>query len=130
MAEVIIVGAKLRRYELTDMEWDRVEEYFSNPQKTGRPPSDPRTILNGIFWIMRSGAPWRDMPERYGPYTTVYGWFARWETEGLIEKIMSDQKADADLQDMGMDSTCSKAHQHAAGAKRGRKMQKQDRLLE
>lgn len=124
------MGAKLRRYELTDLEWDRIKEYFSGQQKTGRPSSDPRTILNGIFWIIRSGAPWRDMPERYGPYTTVNGWFARWEAEGLIEKIMSDLQADADLQDMGIDSTCSKVHQHAAGAKKGRKMQKPDRQSE
>lgn len=111
--------ANQRRYELTEQEWDRIKEYFVNTQKTGRPRSDLRKVLNGILWIARSGAPWRDMPERYGPYTTVYGWYARWERDGLLERIFDDLKVDADLQDMSLDSTCSKVHQHAAGAKKG-----------
>lgn len=64
----------IRRYELTDAEWERVRPYFPERQlgDKGRPRREPRQILNGIFWIVRSGAAWRDLPERYGPYSTVY----------------------------------------------------------
>lgn len=122
--EVIRMTANLRRYELTDSEWERIKGYFEEEQKTGRPRSDMRTMLNGIIWIARSGAPWRDMPERYGPYTTVYGWYAKWQESGLIERMLSDLGVDADLQDVSLDSTCAKVHQHAAGAKKGLKAAK------
>ena len=110
-----------RRYELRDDEWERIKKYFENkqPKGKGRPPSDARTVLNGIIWVVKSGAPWRDMPERYGKLSTVYGWFARWQEEGLLAQILADLSIDADPQDMSTDSTCAKVHQHAAGAKRG-----------
>ena len=115
------MGANRRRYELTDEEWDRVKGYFEEEKAggKGRPRSEARKMLNGIVWISRSGAPWRDMPERYGNYSTVYGWYAKWQESGLIAKILEDLGTDADLQDMSLDSTCSKVHQHAAGAKKG-----------
>ena len=115
------MAALLRRYELRDDEWERIKEYFSSkqPRGKGRPPSDARTVLNGIIWIIKSGAAWRDMPERYGKYNTIYGWFARWQEEGLLAKILSNLGMEADLQDMSLDSACAKVHQHAAGAKRG-----------
>lgn len=64
----------LRRYELTDDEWNRIVDLLppENTGKQGRPRKNNRTILNGIIWIARSGAPWRDLPERYGPWETVY----------------------------------------------------------
>ena len=116
-----MMTANLRRYELTDMEWEYIKGYFGDgqPRGRGRPRSDLRTVLNGIVWICRSGAPWRDMPERYGKYTTVYTWYAKWENAGLMSKILSDLGIEADLQDMSLDSTSAKVHQHAAGAKKG-----------
>ena len=115
------MAAIFERYELRDDEWDRIKKYFEKegPRGKGRPPSDARTVLNGIIWIAKSGAAWRDMPEQYGKFTTVYGWFARWEEEGLFAQILSDLSIEADSQDMSIDSTCAKVHQHAAGAKRG-----------
>jgi transposase len=115
------MAANLRRYELSDDEWARIKAYFDDKRttKVGRPRSDLRTMLNGIIWIARSGAPWRDMPERYGKFTTVYGWFKRWQEEGIIAHILKDLGCEADMQDVGMDSTCAKVHQHAAGAKKG-----------
>ena len=64
----------IRRYELTDAEWERLQPYFPERQMgdKGRPRREPREMLNGIFWIARSGAAWRDLPERYGPWQTVY----------------------------------------------------------
>lgn len=69
----------LRRYELTDDEWNRIVDLLS-PENTGkqdRPRKDNRTIVNGMVWIARSGAPWRDLPERYGPWETVYSRFRK-----------------------------------------------------
>ena len=111
----------IRRYELTDAEWERVRPYFPErqPGDKGRPRREPREILNGIFWIARSGAAWRDLPERYGPYSTVYKRFKAWSESGLIEKIFHELGEDADLQDISIDSTYIKAHKASAGAERG-----------
>ena len=111
----------IRRYELTDAEWERLKPYFPERQlgDKGRPRREPREILNGIFWIARSGAAWRDLPERYGPYSTVYKRFREWSESGLIEKIFHELGEDADLQDISIDSTYIKAHKASAGAERG-----------
>jgi transposase len=130
--EVIMMAADLRRYELRDDEWERLRGYFEDgkPKGKGRPRSDQRTMLNGIIWIVRSGAAWRDMPERYGAYTTVYGWFKKWEETGLFAKILVDLGIEADLQDMSLDSTSCKAHPASAGGKKGLQTQKPTRRLD
>ena len=111
----------IRRYELTDAEWERLQPYFPERQMgdKGRPRREPREMLNGIFWIARSGAAWRDLPERYGPWQTVYKRFKEWSESGLIEKIFHELGEDADLQDISIDSTYIKAHKASAGAERG-----------
>ena len=118
----------MRRYELKDSEWERIKKYF--PEKTpgtpGRPPNPHRTIINGIIWIARSGAPWRDMPERYGPWETIYARFRGLIGKGILVQVFSDLSIDADLQDLSLDSTSIKVHQHAAGAKKGGFLQKSD----
>lgn len=80
----------LRRYELTDEEWNRIVNLLppENTGKQGRPRKSNRTILNGIIWIARSGAPWRDLPERYGAWETVYSRFRKW-IEGAFWIIFS-----------------------------------------
>ena len=111
----------IRRYELTDAEWERFKPYIPEEQEAGsrgRPPTDSRKMLNGICWILRSGAAWRDLPERYGPWQTVYKRFVKWSKAGLFEKIFKDLTADADMQDISIDSTCIKAHKASAGAKK------------
>jgi transposase len=115
-----------RRYEITDNEWKCIKDMLplERTGKPGRPSGDNRTSLNGILWIARSGAPWRDLPERYGSWSTLYDKFARWSDEGVIEKIFETLSVDADMQDLSIDSTSIKAHQHAGGAKKGLKMQK------
>lgn len=79
----------LRRYELTDDEWNRIVDLLppENTGKQGRPRKNNRTILNGIIWIARSGAPWRDLPERYGPWETVYSRFRKWIDDGILDNI-------------------------------------------
>ncbi len=110
-----------RRYEVTDEEWQRLEGYFDHSaiKKMGRPRNDERQMLNGILWIARSGAPWRDLPERYGAWSSVYRRFKEWQESGLFRQIFKELAEDADLQDASLDSTYIKAHQASAGAKKG-----------
>ena len=72
----------MARYELSDFEWNIIQPIPPNKSR-GVPRVDDRRVLNGIFWVLRSGAPWRDMPERYGPYTTAYNRFSRWRKAGV-----------------------------------------------
>ena len=111
----------LRRYELTDQEWEQVAALLP-PEKTGkpgRPPKDNRTMLNGMVWIARSGAPWRDLPERYGPWNSVYSRFRKWIDDGILDNIFRVLSLEAELYELSLDATIVQAHQHSAGAKKG-----------
>ena len=118
--EVIEMTAQ-RRYELTDEEWERIKGYFPEREagQKGRPRNEDRPILNGILWIVRSGTAWRDLPERYGAWSTVYSRFVQWQEEGLFDAILKELSEEADFQDMSIDSSTVKAHQASAGAKKG-----------
>ena len=111
----------LRRYELTDQEWEQVASLLP-PEKTGkpgRPPKDNRTMLNGMVWIARSGAPWRDLPERYGPWNSVYSRFRKWIDDGILDNIFRVLSLEAEINELSLDATIVQAHQHSAGAKKG-----------
>lgn len=116
----------MHRYEIKDEEWEQIKDLLPTDilARQGRPPKPNRDILNGILWIVRSGAPWRDLPERFGPWQTVYDRFNKWAKGGIFEKIFELLNIDADTQDLSIDSTSVKVHQHAAGAKKGPKIQK------
>ena len=113
-----------RRHELTDAEWAKLAPLLP-PQKaaSGRPAEDHRRILNGILWKLRTGAPWRDLPERYGSWSTVHSRLRRWRLAGVWDRLLAavQQQADAagllDWDVHFVDSTIIRAHQHAAGAK-------------
>ena len=123
----MIMKTPCRRYELNDSEWERIKDMLP-PERTGkpgRPSSDNKTALNGILWIARSGAPWRDMPERYGSWSTVYDRYKKWSDEGIIEAIFEALTIDADMQDISIDSTAVDAHQHSAGAEKGGRIPRQ-----
>lgn len=111
----------LRRYELTDDEWNRVAPLLppENSGKHGRPSKCNRTILNGIVWIARSGAPWRDLPERYGAWQTVYSRFRKWIEDGILDNIFRVLSLEAELTELSIDASIVQAHQHSAGAKKG-----------
>lgn len=97
------------------------------PQRaaTGRPAKDHRLIVEGILWRLRTGAPWRDLPERYGPWQSVYTRFRRWQRAGVWGRALAALQAQADARgDLDwslhfLDGTVIRAHPHAAGAKKG-----------
>ena len=76
------------RYELTDHEWAAIKPMLPNKPR-GVPRVNDRRVLNGIFWVLRSGAPWRDLPQAFGPYTTCYNRFVRWRQAGVWSRIMN-----------------------------------------
>jgi transposase len=79
----------MKRHELTDEQWCLVEPHIPpRTACTGRPARDPRLMLNGIFWILCTGAPWRDLPERFGPWQTVYDHFRNWRRRGVFDRII------------------------------------------
>ena len=108
----------MSRYDLTDFEWRVIEPLLPNKPR-GVPRVDDRRTLNGIFWVLRSGAPWRDLPERYGPRTTCYNRFVRWRKAGIWDRLMDAITAAHDGDIQMIDSTSVRAHQQAATAKRG-----------
>ena len=116
----------MNRHELTDMQWNTLQPLLP-PQKpkTGRPAADHRRILNGILWFLRTGVPWRDVPERYGPWSTIASRFYRWRKAGLWARLFAavQQQADhagqLDWDTHYVDGTIVRAHQHAAGAPTG-----------
>lgn len=116
----------MNRGELTNEQWERLRPLLP-PQKPkrGRPAQDHRRILNGILWLLRTGAPWRDLPERYGRWRTVASRFYRWRKAGLWDRLFTivQQQANAakevDWEVHYVDGTMVRAHQHAAGAKGG-----------
>lgn len=75
------------RHRMTDAEWELISDIFPEPAETGRPPRDPRELLDAIFWIVRTGAPWRDVPEEFGPWKTVYNHFDSWNADGTLDQV-------------------------------------------
>ena len=108
----------MSRYDLTDFEWRVIDPLLPNKPR-GVPRVDDRRVLNGIFWVLRSGAPWRDLPERYCPRTTCYNRFMRSRKAGVWDRMMDAITAAHDCDIQTIDSTSIRAHQQAAMAKRG-----------
>ncbi len=108
----------IRRYEMTDEQWEQICDLIPKA-RTGRPPKDNRLMFNAMLWMARSGAGWEDLPERYGPWKTVYSRFCKWRDDGTLVKIFLALNSEADLENLSIDSTSIKAHQHSAGAKKG-----------
>jgi transposase len=118
----------IRRYELTDAEWDSLSRYLPSTVTGGRPREDDRRVLNGMVWKIRSGAPWRDVSARYGSWKSIYTRFRRWALNGTFTAMLAGAQADADAAGdidwlVSVDSSIVRAHQHAAGAKRGSRKQ-------
>lgn len=105
-----------RRHEITDERWDAIKDLL--PGRRGTPgvtAKDNRLFINAVFWIAKTGAPWRDLPERFGPWNSVFRRFNRWCQRGVFQRILATLQ-DPDLGELLIDSTIVRAHQHAAGA--------------
>jgi transposase len=107
-----------RRYELTDLEWSILQPLLPNKPR-GVPRVDDRRVLNGILWRFRTGSPWAEIPERYGPPTTCYNRFVRWRKAGVWDRLLEAVSKAYDGDIVMIDSTCVRVHQHGATAKRG-----------
>ena len=101
------------RYELSTHEWSVIRPMLPN-QPRGVPRVDDRRILNGIFWVLRSGAPWRDVPECFGPRTTCYNRFVRWRQAGVWDQIMDALASARDAAVQMIDTSVVRVHQHGA----------------
>ena len=108
------------RYELNDHEWAAIKPFLPNKPR-GVPRVNDRRVLNGIFWVLRSGAPWRDVPDNFGPYTTCYNRFVRWRRAGVWAKIMSALAGAHDAAVQMIDTSIVRVHQHGACITRNRR---------
>jgi putative transposase len=115
----------LIRRELTNAHWRRIEHLV--PGKVGdrgRSGEDNRLFVDAVLWIARSGAPWRDLPEEFGNWNSVFQRFRRWAKKGAWESLFNVLLENPDFEYLIIDSTIVRAHQHAAGAKGGAKMKR------
>lgn len=113
----------MKRDEITNEEWERIKDFLpsENTGKRGRPAKNNRRMLNGMLWIARSGAQWRELPECYGPWQSVYSRFAKWRDDGTLKTIFHELSSDADMENLSIDSTSAKVHQSANGGEKNRK---------
>lgn len=120
MASVVVAG----RADLTDAQWAVLEPLLPVATRSGRPSKwTKRQLIDGIRWRVRVGSPWRDVPAAYGSWQAVYGLFRRWQRAGVWQMILTALQACADAEglvgwDVSVDSTITRAHQHAAGARK------------
>ena len=109
----------MRRHELTDEQFEKIKNMLPGREgHIGVTAQDNRIFFNGVLWIFKTGAPWRDLPERYGHWKNVHRRFSRWSKTGVFDRIFRVLSEDADMEFLLMDGTIVKAHQHAAGAKK------------
>jgi transposase len=109
------------RHRLTDEQWNLIADLFPPPKATGRPPRDRREIVDAIMWILRTGSPWRDLPEEFGPWATVWDLFDKWNSDGTLDAVLKRlQTARVDAGDIDgelwrVDGTIVRAARCAAG---------------
>jgi transposase len=111
------------RGELTDRAWAQLAPLLPRNQHRGGRWRDHRRVLNGILWKLRTGAPWRDLPDRYGPWQTCYDRFVRWRRDGTWDRLLAHAQTKSDAVGelewvVSVDSSSVRAHQHAAGARK------------
>jgi transposase len=116
----------IERGNLTDQQWERLKPLLPPERPArGRPNHSHRRIINGILWIIRTGAPWRDLPSCFGPFGTVSSRFYRWRATGIWQRVLQALQSEADQQGRldwtlhFVDGSVVRAHQHAAGARGG-----------
>lgn len=106
------------RFDLSDREWEIIQPLLP-PTRQGGERADDRRVLNGIFYVLRAGIPWNDVPSRYGPPTTIYNRFRRWAQQGIWQRIFDELQARHPSTLQMIDTTVVPAHRAAAGAEKG-----------
>jgi putative transposase len=106
-----------RLVRLTNAQWSRLQPLLPSPSKLGGRPGKPdRTMVEGMLWILRTGAPWRDLPSAYGPWQSVYTRFSRWSAKGVMACLLEALARERDGEGYLIDATIVRAHQDASGA--------------
>ena len=106
-----------RHHDISDRAWEAIAPHLSGgPGKVGRPAGDNRRFINAVLWILRNGAPWRDLPPEYGHWNTTAHRFGRWQKNGLWAKLLAALSDDPDFEWLMTDDSHIKAHQRGAGA--------------
>jgi transposase len=110
----------MHRHEISNEHWERIKDFLpGQPGDPGVTAKDNRLFINAVLWIAKTGAPWRDLPARFGPWGSVWKRFDRWAKKGVWQRVFETLQ-DPDLEWMILDSTVGRAHQHAAGKKGGK----------
>ncbi len=110
----------MRRNEITDSQWEQLRHVLPGKESDpGVTAKDNGLFINAVYWIAKTGAPWRDLPERFGKWNSVFQRFNRWCQKGVWERILQAVGGDVQLEELLLSSTIVRAHQHAAGAKGG-----------
>jgi transposase len=113
----------VKRYELTDTQWQRIAALLPGKKSDpGRTAADNRLFVNGVLWVLRSGAHWHDLPARYGKWKSVHTRFARWAKNGTWERVFEALIKDRNNEYLMLDTTLVRAHQQAATGKGGTKV--------
>jgi putative transposase len=110
------------RLQLDDRQWRKVSAILHAERGPGRPPKDDRNFIEAVLWWRRTGVPWRDLPEDFGPWKTVFNRFDRWSKTGKWNRLFQGLQTDRDDEWHSLDSTINRAHQHASGGKGGRQL--------
>jgi transposase len=119
---LLVDDARLKRHDVTDGQWQLLAPLMPAHPRQGHRWSDHRMVIDAVFHRTRTGTPWRDLPERFGPWQTIYNRHRRWSADGTWEQILSALQAGCDEDEgaawtVAVDSTVVRAHQHAAGAR-------------
>ena len=108
------------RVVLSDDQWGRIAPHIIGDERTrGSSGRDNRRFVEAVLWLVRTGVPWRDLPEEFGPWNSVFRRFSRWSRKGVWWRIFAAMSDDPDFEYLIVDSTIVRAHQHASGAKKG-----------
>ena len=115
------------RLVLSDEQWARISGLIiGRPDQRGSTGRDNRMFVEGVLWIVRTGSPWRDLPEAFGEWNSVFRRFSRWSHKGIWQRVFETLSDDPDFEYLIIDSTIVRAHQHASGAKGGLKIRLSD----
>jgi transposase len=109
-----------RRHELTDAQWQQIAAYLPGKEgDPGRTGGNNRQFINAVIWLAKTGAPWRDLPERFGKWNSVFQRYNRWCKSGVWQRVFETLNIDPDVEHLLLDSTTVRAHQRAAAGKGG-----------